>query len=443
MLRPSIRLACLTGTTLTALFGAASAEAQTAPTPTTSTPAATTPAATTTEAPAPTAAPAAAPAAPAAPAKWQDTISLSAQIDAGFTYNPGYPKDGLNFGQLFTDRANQLVMNQAAITLQRPLDPKATDYDVGFKIQALYGTDARYVQYLGEFNNLTKDRYTVALVEANVQVHLPWLTAGGIDLKAGQYATPLGFETIDPSTSPFYSHSYIFNFGLPFTHTGVLTVTHVNPMVDIYAGIDSGENTTLGTGDNNQYPAGLFGTNLTLLGGNLTILALTHLGPENDARAAPGAENGMRYENDLVATYKATPKLTLTTELNYIRDDFFKANGGGVAAYASYALTDQVALNGRAEIFRDDHGFFVAGFPNGPDYVKSQYGFPTAISGGNSTYSEFTVGFTWKPKVPSYIANLMVRPEVRYDDNLGGRKTFGSGKASSQFTAATDVILGF
>ena len=52
--------------------------------------------------------------------------------------------------------------------------------------------------------------------------HLPWITDGGIDLKVGQYPTPLGYETIDPSTNPFYSHSYIFQFGLPFKHTGAL-----------------------------------------------------------------------------------------------------------------------------------------------------------------------------------------------------------------------------
>ena len=111
--------------------------------------------------------------------------------------------------------------------------------------------------------------------------HLPWLTEGGIDLKAGQYPTPLGYETIDPSTNPFYSHSYIFQFGLPFKHTGALTTTHVNDVLDIYAGVDTGTNTTFGPlGDNNGAVGGIGGFNLTFLDGNLTVLALTHFGPE-------------------------------------------------------------------------------------------------------------------------------------------------------------------
>jgi hypothetical protein len=103
----------------------------------------------------------------------------------------------------------------------------------------MYGSDARYTQFLS-----IDARYQFDVVEANVQAHPPWLTEGGIDLKAGQYPTPLGYETIDPSTNLFYPHSYIFQFGLPFKHTGALTTTRVNSILDVYAGAGTGSNTT-------------------------------------------------------------------------------------------------------------------------------------------------------------------------------------------------------
>ena len=53
-----------------------------------------------------------------------------------------------------------------------------------------------------------------------------------MDVKVGLYPTPLGDEMIDPSTNPFYSHSYIFNFGLPLKHTGILTTSHLTPLLD-------------------------------------------------------------------------------------------------------------------------------------------------------------------------------------------------------------------
>jgi hypothetical protein len=310
---------------------------------------------------APEAPPPAAPATPEAPPPglWINGIHLSAQIEGGFMGNPSRPADGLDFGQLFTDHANQFQLNQILLTANKPLDPKNSDYQWGFKVQFMYGSDARYTQFLGELNRVVPDqRYQFDVVEANVLAHVPWLTEGGIDLKVGQYPTPLGYETIDPSTNLFYSHSYIFQFGLPFKHTGALTITHVNSVLDIYGGIDTGTNTTFGPlGENNGAVGGIAGFNLTLMDGNLTILALTHFGPEQPTRLLSpegfNANGQWRYYNDVLVTWKASEKLTLVSEANLVRDGFGAANkpvnGFGFAQYASYALTDTVALNGRVE----------------------------------------------------------------------------------------------
>ena len=102
----------------------------------------------------------------------------------------------------------------------------------------MYRLGRRYTQFLGVFDNaLPGDRYQFDIVEANALFHLPIISPGGMDLKVGMSSTPLGFETIDPSTNPFYSHSYIFQFGLPFKHTGFLTTTHLTDVVDIYTAV--------------------------------------------------------------------------------------------------------------------------------------------------------------------------------------------------------------
>src|SRR5438552_11805880 len=80
----------------------------------------------------------------AAPANWSDTLKFSGHIEAGITGNPDDPSNGINFGHLFTDRANRPVLNQILLTGERPLDPKAAGYDFGFKLQGMYGSDARY-----------------------------------------------------------------------------------------------------------------------------------------------------------------------------------------------------------------------------------------------------------------------------------------------------------
>jgi hypothetical protein len=140
------------------------------------------------------------------PASWWDTVKFSCWLDAGVTFNPSNPSDGINFGHLFTDKANQPLLNQFVLTLERPLDPKATGYDFGFRFQGMYGSDARYTHFLGEFDHAISDRNQIDVVEAYVLAHLPWLTTGGVDVKMGQFVTLEGAETIDPRVAPGRRH---------------------------------------------------------------------------------------------------------------------------------------------------------------------------------------------------------------------------------------------
>jgi hypothetical protein len=154
----------------------------------------------------------------------------------------------------------------------------------------------------------------------------------------------------------------------------------------------------------------------------------------------------MRYLNDIAVTWKVNEKLTLVTELNYIKDDFAKADGWGVAQYASYALTDTLTLNGRAEVWRDGKNFFVAAFPGNLDFVNAQLGnpVPSIITAPKATtYGEFTIGVTYKPSLPAPISGLLIRPEFRYDSALSGGKPFNGGKSSGAFTIASDFVLTF
>ncbi len=390
-----------------------------------------------------TATPGIPPAAPA-PKDWFSTITYGAQVDAGVTGNFDRPADGLNYGQLFNDKANTVLLNQIQLTVQRPIDSGATGYDYGFILQTDYGSDTRYAHYLGEFNFLTSDRNQLSVLQADLLLHAPWLARGGIDFKLGQFVTPIGYETIDPSTDPFYSHAYIFNFG-PFQHTGLQAIAHVSPTLDLYGQIDTGLYTTFNGGDDNSEPAGLFGFGLNnLAGGKLTVLALTHLGPENATNAfGSRANSAMRYESDVTSTYKATKALTFVLDLSWLRDDLIGANAYGGAGYASYALTPTLTANFRGEIYRDDSGFFVDAYPNNLDAFRALNGLPnTSFTAGRQVYSEWTVGVTYKPAVP-HVTLLAFRPEIRWDKSLSSGRPYNDLTSTGSFTLAGDIILGF
>jgi hypothetical protein len=371
-------------------------------------------------------------------------FKLSGWIESGITLNPDDPADRQNFGHLFTDRANELLLNQAVITAERTLDPKASDFDWAFKAQFLYGSDARYIHSVGLFQNTQHEIVQPDLVEAWLLGHVPIPnTTGGLDVKVGKFVTLEGAETIDPRANLFYSHSYIFNFGIPLNHTGILTTLHAVKGLDVYAGVTRGVNTS--TSDNNDSAAFHGGLGFSFLDGKLTALATTHIGPEN-----VNNNHDSRYLNDVVLTYKATDKLIATLDGNFAEDEAVAgtAKAYGAAAYLSYAVNDWLTFAVREEVFRDEKGFFVGSFADNDDFIDLQRGETDNIDPrtffSSGTFNAVTVGATIKLPAPKPMTSLVVRPELRYDAALSSNTApFSDRKSRHQFTAGVDVLLIF
>ena len=371
-------------------------------------------------------------------------------------------------------------MNQLMLNVERDLDPKNANYQWGFKFTGMYGTDARVTHVMND-----RPRHLRSLSVRHRRARCAGARSdlgGGTDVKFGQYPTPLGAEVIDATGNTFYSHSYIFNYGLPFKHTGLLTTTHVNDTLDAWLGLDTGVNNSVGEKGmtDGYFPKLLFGVGLNgLMDGNLRILALAHLGPVNPRfpestsavtnkptaafASLPGANTDFREYYDVVSTYKISDDLSTTNEINLVHDDLVNASAGGAAQYLVYALNDQWSLGGRIEAFADQGkpattGFagFVCNATEAEDYANGQRGLAPSLaycgSGAdyNVTYGEITLGATYKPSL-SVPVNVMVRPEIRYDTVIGGSagvKPFDAsatttGTKTSQITLAVDLIVGF
>lgn len=388
-------------------------------------------------------------AAPAAPAAWLDTLKFYGHIEGGIAFNPEVQAGGENFGDLTTDKANQVELNQLMLTLERPIDPKSSGYDFGFKLQGMFGSDSRYTHSYAMMDHLIHNRDQLDIVEATANMHAPILTDGGVDFKLGVFPSPMGAEVIDATGNYLYSHSYIFNFGVPFKNTGALATAHVTPVLDLYGGLDTGVNSWItANGYNNPTVKGQFGFGLNLMDGNLTILGFTHIGAENPPNL-PGVPNGaLRYLNDITTTWKVNDSLTSVTDMNYIADDGLGNIGYGIAQYGVYTINDSLTFVARGEVWRDNGNngnYFVAAYPGQFDYVNSERGLPATVitSGAPTTYGEITLGLNIKPGVPKAIDGLLIRPELRVDDSLNGTKPFNSGRDSVSFTPAIDVTLPF
>jgi hypothetical protein len=374
-------------------------------------------------------------------------FKLYGWIEAGITGNPDAPVDNHNFGHLLTDRANEPLLNQLSAVGERALDPNATGFDWGFKAWFMYGSDARYTKSNGFLALVTNDRVQPDFPELYASIHIPIPGTLGLDLKGGKYQDPMSAETLDPRSNVFYSHSYIFNFGIPENDLGGLATLHVNKYLDVYAGINRGVN--IAFQDNNSSVAFEGGFGLNLLDGNLTVLALTHDGPEN-----PFDNHNWRYLNDITTTWKINKCWTSITDLNLICDTSLGGKwGGGVAQYFTYSVNDWLQLGIRGEIFRDSGAFYVAQFRANNDFMHFLRGDnlspsfpsdPSNLGGGHTTYFEVTGGVTIKPPLPKPFAGLLIRPEVRYDQAITSQfKPFEQNTSHNQVTLGVDVVLEF
>src|ERR1700731_2839993 len=367
-------------------------------------------------------------------------FKISGWIESGVTFNPASPQDNQNFGRLFDDRANEPLLNQAVISFERALVPQPGEFDWGFELQFMYGSDARFIHSLGLFDRTAHEMLQPDLVEAYLNLHFPVITEGGLDLRLGKFVTLEGAETIDPRTNFFYSHTYIFNFGIPFNHTGALATFHATKWLDLYSGITRGVNTSLD--DNNDCVSFHGGVGLNLLDGKLTVLASTSIGPET-----PNNNHDQRYLNDITVTAKITDKFTSITDLNYALDEVIDAKAYGIAQYFTYAINSWLTAGIRGEIFRDDKGFYVVSFADNHDPMRALEGQPTidprTVGGGKTTYGAITAGVNIKPPIPKPLAGLAIRPEIRYDCSLNDTRPFNNSGDRDQFTAGIDFIVTF
>ena len=238
------------------------------------------------------------------------------------TGNFASPNDNQNFGRLLDDRANEPLLNQFVLTAERGLDPRMADrFDWAFRIQFLYGSDTRYLKSIGFFDLVTDDLVQPDIPEAWFMAHFPISgTAGGLDVKLGEFMTCFGADMSDPRRNVFYSRDYIFNFGCPFHGTGALLTLHVAPDLDVYAGIDRGVNVALE--DNNDAPSFYGGAMMNCCKGKVCCAAMTHAGPEN-----PRDNHGYRYLSDVLTTWKVTDRITSITDLNYAYAILFDLRG--------------------------------------------------------------------------------------------------------------------
>lgn len=187
-------------------------------------------------------------------------ITAGGWIQGGATFNPS-STHGFNGPVTFTDQANRFQLNQLNFFVERAVKTEGTGWDIGFRADFLFGTDAIFTQAYGnpafDVNNgrPLADRgnwdldiccnssrtYGIAIPQAYAEIYAP--VGNGLNVKVGHFYTPIGFESVPAPNNFFYSHAYTMQYGEPFTHTGVLGNYTVTKNFTAMAGTIGGSGT--------------------------------------------------------------------------------------------------------------------------------------------------------------------------------------------------------
>ena len=362
-------------------------------------------------------------------------ISIYGYVEGGYMYDFTAPSGNAGPTYMgFNNFKNTAILDKISLNVERTVDPTKKAFDVGFRVEGIYGADAAFIHSNGMMDSQT-GRNQWDLLQAYVDVTFPNLP---VRLRVGKWIELAGFEQFsaniygafgDPARA-LYSYSYQFLYAEPGTQTGALLTYVLNPQWTLDAGFTRGWNQS--TRDANDALDFLGRVTFTPSDKTSIIFVMTE-GPEFPTGAGrnlpPGDNRDWWTALDLVITQKITDKLSLGLGFDYVETPHIPglAGGakrwGGVAGYASYTIDPHFTLNTRLEWYEDAANGFSTGAPVSADYYAA------------------TLGVAIKPFPNNNIlSHLLIRPEVRYD--YSDRPVFNAGD-HNQWIFSVDALFTF
>jgi hypothetical protein len=319
--------------------------------------------------------------------------------------------------------------DQLCIFGERKTDTGGCGWDVGGRVDYMFGTDGKNIQAFGDHTwdygwNTARD-YGSAIPQMYGEI-----AYNDVTVKMGRFYTPIGYETVPVTQNFFYSRSYMMYYAEPFTHTGALAAYKRNDNVTYYAGWTNGWDEGWEGKDSGSTFLGGIGLTFSEKASLTWMMSAGRIGLgkviDNDPFAR-GADGNV-YMNSIVYTYKINDRWSYAFQhdlgINYDVDRQYGVDNQwyGLSNYLMYKLTDCMSYGGRIEWFQDPQGMRIS---NG-------------ACPGN--YYELTLGANYKPH-----ANFTIRPEVRYDwyNSFAGATghPFDNNHQNSQVSFGADFIF--
>ena len=305
-------------------------------------------------------------------------LDFSGYVDVGYTHlsgrgafnltpaGPGVTVGGPD--RVFDFRRNSLNLHQAAVILAN--QPKE---GFGGLLNVIVGRDPDvFAAYKTDPSNGGLCNLATGLNTATpgtckddhwdvTQAFLQY-AVGSFTIMGGKYVTAAGAEVIDSRAGTNYSHSILFGYAIPFTHTGVRVSYAASDTLTVFGGANQGWDDIK---DTNSGKTGELGVLFSPIK-TFTLGAQGYSGKERVGGLIGLGPQGTRNLIDVVATWNATDKLTLILNYDYATQSnaaAFTANGAsrakwdGWAGYVNYQITDDWRVSLRGEYFNDHDGY--------------------------------------------------------------------------------------
>lgn len=254
-----------------------------------------------------------------------------------------------------------------AVELSVKQDPSER-YRLGYGIVITGGEDSRKNHSLGIFRSandsapLFRNTKPFDLPEAYVSGLVP--LGNGLTLKAGKWATPIGYEGYETPKNLNFSRSFLYTLGTPYTHTGLLGTYPFPPWFGLSLGFTNGWDNA----DNNNghlRPIGQFDFTIT---DKLTAGIHWMYGPEQNRNTMFRSGINDRWIVDTTIVYTGIDRLTLAVNFDFAGEEHepttvasgtrqdTNVSWGGIAAYAAWDWTKALQTALRLEYFTDVDG---------------------------------------------------------------------------------------
>ena len=336
----------------------------------------------------------------------KELLGMSIYLQGRYTYNFRNSDSQENDLRVFDHKANSFTLDLAEIQFLKD----APVGGLGYKLKVSAGETAKFIHSRGlgiKDGQAPADSEAFDLTETYLQYNAP--LGKGLKFTFGKFVTYHGAEVIEARDNPNYSRSLLFNYAIPFTHTGLMAAYPFSDALTTSLYIVNGWDNTDDNNTGKTFGLGFAWTPIEQLAMNFNLM----YGPEQK-----NENSNNRFLFDWVGTVKPVKNLSFILNVDYGTEQKDPNAGGvdsmwaGVAGIIKYDFNAFFSMALRGEYFNDRDG---------------------ARTGTAQVLKEITLTTEFR-----IAKGLILRPEYRYD--CSDQNSFNGGKDKNQHTIALGVM---